>query len=262
MSRVIPEKSLEFITLSDHVVNANNRGNIHLAVANFDRANKIKLAFPKLPNNFAPGYKFCMMKQYVGQIPGKKYTEDTNQATCQKCLDQARDWEYGVPKVTIEESFHLSKHSIGQITNWIPQSIQIVVSSEGINVVDDLTDEKISVNNIAKASILVAEKCFQPFSDKVVSQKNIFTKKIYDFDNGQFIVQGVNFDDKSQKFDGLILRSTKNKHLVNLTFKQLFNSGFHFEDGTPCGDYVKSRERLIESEIKDSMGLDFMELDL
>jgi hypothetical protein len=250
------------VTLNDHIVNRGKRGNIHIAVSK-NRFELLKKAFPNLPDSFTWGRKFCMMENgYDGHVSGRQHTESPASSNCNKCRQKAREWEYGVLNLNSKGTFRLSKTSMQKITSWIPTNCQIVVSCQGIEVVDGLTGERIKVESIAKASVLIAEKCFKPFDPpNLVGDIPFLTKDIYDFNNGKYFAQGINISKTTGKFNGLILRSAKNDQLQNLTFTQLFELGFHFEDGTPCGEYVKNRQPFVETEVEESMGIDFMELD-
>ena len=269
MSRNINQTPQNSVVLNTHVANINKNGDIHLAVPSAARERVIKRAFPNLPRNFQSSSLFCRMERgsYRDRTSsGRRYTENPSAATCTECIAKAAEWNYG-DLATISDSgdssrFRLSKNSVHNIINWIPDSCRIVVSSKSIKVIDSVTNEEIEVKNIDRAAVVVAEKCFKEFSsEEAVSNKNIFSKKIFDFSNNQYVVQGLNINDKKKKFDGFILKSSKGNNLINLTFAQLFNQGYHFEDGTPCGEYTDNRQPLVSSEIEEDgigIGIDVM----
>jgi hypothetical protein len=254
-------------TLRNNIANRTKHGDIHIAISGRQRFNELKRTY-SLPRSFQSNEIFCLsgseFKRWSRTSSGKKYTENPEFATCTACLLKAVELSYGdgssQSETSNKSSFRLSKSSVMNITNWIPDSCSIVISSEGIKVSDSLTDEKFDAKSIDQASVIIAEKCFKELSPKFVQEdEKYLTNDIYDFNNNKFIIQGLNFDKKSKKINGFILAS-KTNNLVSLSFKEIFQLGYHLKDGTPCGEYLEKRSRMVESEVHDSLGIEMMDL--
>jgi hypothetical protein len=225
------------------------------------RLDILKKAHPDISDLIFSNYKFCGMGSYTHYLTGKKWTENPDLVSCDKCLERARKLGYTFTNLPMEsDPMILSPESIKNVTKWIPSSCKVVVSSSGIHVVDAITKEETKAESIDQASVLIAEKCFKPFNPKnLMGNVPFLTKDIYDANGGKYFVQGVNINKETGKFNGLILSAASTNRLQNLTFVQLFKHGFHFEDGTPCGEYVKNRKP-SEEETPSPMGIDIIDI--
>jgi hypothetical protein len=245
---------------SDHITNSNKGGYVHLGISD-KRLSQLKAAYPNLNSGVWSNTKFCGKNNYTYSYStsGKKWTENPDLVTCQKCLDAAIKLGYIFSNFPMDdEPLRLAKESIRQVANWIPNSCKIQITSKGIFVEDDVTAEVNKVESINKAAILIGERCFKSFDPGSSFPPDLLIKDIYDANNNKYTVQGVNIKKETGLFDGLILLPAKNNNLKNLTFMQLFKSGFHFQDGTPCGEYVEDRKP-SEAE-KDAMGIDIIDI--
>jgi len=252
--------------LNRHVTNSSKHGEIHLSIYGVSRFNDVKSRFPSLKNSgITHSIIFC---EYDAADPWrktsskKKYTEHPDLATCPECLSLAKVFGYGHESTNLEKTsskkLRLSERSINNIPNWIPANCEINISSKGIALVDELTEERFKELSIKKAAILAAEKCFKPFSsDSISKNESCLSNDIYDYDNNKYSIQGLNFDKDLKIFNGFILKDSNNK-LSNITFKHLLLNGYHFFNGSPCGDYVKDRKRFVDSEIDEGLGIDIM----
>lgn len=248
------------IKFNRYITNDYKDGDVHLAIYNIKRLQELRKYFSGIPQNLSSGNKFCMVGQgYAGRSSGYRYSEDPSVATCPLCLEMAKNWNYGVIDSHVEKNgkFLLSNFSVEKITQWIPPNCSIIISSKSIKVKDEITKEELDVKDIFSASALIAEKCFEPFSsEEAAFNKDILKENIYDIHNAKFIIQGLNYDTKNNIFDGFILRGLKGNNIVsNMTFQQMFNSGFHFESGMPCGSYIKNRKPFVTTEVSENLGV-------
>lgn len=221
----------------NHISNKNNsyENIIHLAPGQMNRFHELRRIFPKIIQ--LNGYQtFCKQRS-----SGKKYTENPSLATCPECLKKAEEYEYKI-STTSDGGGKVSKKSIEQITNWIPDGCEIIITKNKVSIIDKATEEKFTAKNIGKASEIILDKFFKPFSpEDVVSNQAIMQKNLFDYNKNLFTIKGINYNSSTNKFDGLILQG-KNNSTLCLTFDDLFKSGFNFEDGSPCGKINNNRK--------------------
>jgi hypothetical protein len=258
MSRTI-NRVRNNVTFSPHITNASKRGDIHLSISSSARMRVFKDNFSKIPRNLCQNDKFCQARvnSWNATASGYRYTENPTLATCRDCISKANAWEvFDNTNCVSNGKFRLSKVSIKNLVKWIPTNCEVLINNKGINVIDGLTKETIKVDSIDKAALLIAEKCFKPFTnEEFCGSEDLLSKSIYDFSSIQYEIQGVNFDKKTKKFSGLILKNCSNNQLANLTFEMLLELGYYFKGGGPCGSYLKNRKALVDTDIKENMGI-------
>ena len=196
-----------------------------------------------------------------------RYTEDPSVVTCPDCLAHARSFGY-CGLISNEEgefssgtsrsssnSIVLHNDSVTKVVNWVPKDCAIIISNGKIIVRDEKIKNDVEVNSLHKACKVIIESFFEPFqSETILANTSIFSKTISTHGNKRFNVQGFKYDAATQKIDGLILKAEKgNKDLMEATFEDIFYMGYHFEDGSPCGSYVKDRTPIvIEQETEEN----------
>lgn len=257
------------VVLNRRIINQSKSGVIHLAITSMSRFSELNRIFPSIrAAGMQRGTIFCecdSAESWLRTSSKKKYTESPDVATCEYCIGAARDWGYRNGSSNNNKShlnkFLLSDKTISNITNWIPESCNINISSKGIVLVDELTGEQLSQISIQRAAMAAVEKCFKPLSsDFIAKNEGYLSKEILDTKNISYTIQGLSFDRDLKVFNGLILKSFKDSELYTVTFEELLQLGYHLKDGSPCGDYVKDRKKIVDSEVDEDLGIDMIDL--